>query len=110
MAPTIQILSNLSPWFIIGGNFNDKHTAWGSRLITSEKGNINITNRSYHSEREFTYWLTDNNAGARPAGFLHLERYLDISSLNRNLCVRIFDQTLVILITVPMDVKILKKT
>lgn len=62
----MEIFNKLGPRFIIGGDFNVKHTAWGSRLITPSKGNqllgaINESNCKYHSSRTPTYWPTDNN-------------------------------------------------
>lgn len=61
-----DLFTKLGPRFIIGGDFNVKHTAWGSRLITPGKGSellgaINASNCNYHSGREPTYWPTDRN-------------------------------------------------
>lgn len=60
----IEIFEKLGSRFIIGGDFNTKHTAWGSRLITPGKGNgllnaIKNKNCRYHSGRKPTYWPTD---------------------------------------------------
>lgn len=35
----MNIFNGLGPRFILGGDYNVKHTAWGSRLITPGKGN-----------------------------------------------------------------------
>lgn len=61
-----DIFNRLGPRFIIGGDFNVKHTAWGSRLITPGKGSellsaINNSNCEFHSSCKPTYWPTDNN-------------------------------------------------
>jgi hypothetical protein len=53
------------PKFLAGGDFNSKHTLWGSRLITT-KGRelakiIQTKNYSYLSTGSPTYWPTDNN-------------------------------------------------
>lgn len=60
----VNIFKKLGPRFIIGGDFNTKHTAWGSRLITPVKGYgllnaINKENCNYLSARKPTYWPTD---------------------------------------------------
>lgn len=59
----IAELNNLGPRFIVGGDFNAKHTAWGSRLITS-KGRellqaINDCKCDFISSRKLTYWPAD---------------------------------------------------
>jgi len=52
--------------FIVGGDYNAKHTHWGSRLIT-EKGCVLIkaANNEINAEMIFTrkptYWPTDQN-------------------------------------------------
>jgi len=51
--------------FIVGGDYNAKHTHWGSRLIT-QKGRalfktINTINAGTISTRKPTYWPTDPN-------------------------------------------------
>ncbi len=62
----IKILKHLGHKFIIGGDFNTKLTAWGSRLISPGKGAsllnaIKKENCNYHSARRPTYWPTDPN-------------------------------------------------
>lgn len=59
-----DIFKTLGPRFIIGDDFNTKHTAWGSRLITPVKGNgllnaMRTANCNHHSTRKPTYWPTD---------------------------------------------------
>jgi hypothetical protein len=59
-----KVFAKLGPRFIIGGDFNVKHTAWGSRIITPKKGHemlraINEASCEYHSSRKPTYWPTD---------------------------------------------------
>ena len=55
----------LGPKFIAGGDYNSKHTLWGSRLTTT-KGRellkvIQEKNYSYLSTGTPTYWPTDSN-------------------------------------------------
>lgn len=55
-----EVFAKLGPRFIIGGDFNVKHTAWGSRIITPKKGQemlraINEASCEYHSTRKPTY-------------------------------------------------------
>ena len=55
----------LGPCFLAGGDFNSKHTLWGSRLSTT-KGRelakvIQAQNFSYLSTGTPTYWPTDPN-------------------------------------------------
>jgi hypothetical protein len=51
--------------FIAGGDYNAKHTDWGSRLISFEVRELLITmesmNLKYLSTGEPTYWLSDRN-------------------------------------------------
>lgn len=58
-----DFFSTLGNRFIAGGDYNAKHTTWGSR-ITSSKGNellatIRANNLSFISSGEPTYWPTD---------------------------------------------------
>jgi len=62
----VNIFNKLGPRFILGGDYNVKHTAWGSRLITPGKGKellsaIEMSGCEYHSSRKPTYWPTDIN-------------------------------------------------
>lgn len=61
----IAVLSKLGPRFIIGGDLNAKHTAWGSRLVTSKDREllkaINECLCDYISSRKPNYWSADNN-------------------------------------------------
>lgn len=61
----LQFLSKQGHRFIIGGDFNAKHTNWGSRLITT-KGKelleaIQESKCEYLSTGKPTYWPTDQN-------------------------------------------------
>lgn len=58
-----QFFETLGNHFIAGGDFNAKHTHWGSRL-TSTKGRellaaMNVNNLNFISTGEPTYWPTD---------------------------------------------------
>lgn len=62
----LQVFDKLGDKFILGGDFNVKHTAWGSRLITPTKGKelltaINEGKCGFHSSGKPTYWPTDTN-------------------------------------------------
>lgn len=66
--PSVQqlqgIIGKLGPRFIMGGDYNIKHVAWGSRIISPGKGNdllrvIKENNCDYHSSGKPTYWPTD---------------------------------------------------
>ena len=57
------IFQSLGPRFLVGGDWNAKHTAWGARL-TTPKGRtlfhaISGNNCTYYSTGEPTYWPTD---------------------------------------------------
>lgn len=61
----VEFFDTLGPTFIAGGDYNSKHTLWGSRLITT-KGRelahvIQENNLSFLSTGTPTYWPTDNN-------------------------------------------------
>lgn len=60
-----EFFSSLGSHFLVAGDWNAKHTAWGSRLITSKGKNLlqAIHNHSlnYLSTGEPTYWPTDGN-------------------------------------------------
>lgn len=61
-----EIFTKIGPRFIIGGDFNVKHTAWGSRLISPGEGNellgaITESRCEFHSSCSPTYWPTDSN-------------------------------------------------
>jgi hypothetical protein len=58
-----SFFQTLGPCFVAGGDYNRKHTLWGSRLVTI-KGRelasvIRIQNYSFLSTGTPTYWLTD---------------------------------------------------
>lgn len=59
-----DVFNKLGPRFITGGDYNIKHTAWGSRLISPGKGNalfnaIHENKCKYLSPGGPTYWPTD---------------------------------------------------
>jgi hypothetical protein len=60
-----EYLSSLGPQFIAAGDWNAKHTTWGSRLTTAKGRNLLCTmtqlNITFFSTREPTYWPTDKN-------------------------------------------------
>ena len=61
----LQFLKTLGQMFILGGDFNAKHTHWGSRLVT-KKGKellkaIMQYGCNYHSTGMPTYWPTDQS-------------------------------------------------
>lgn len=60
-----EFLQTLGPKFIAGGDYNSKHTMWGSRIITT-KGRelaqvLHNNNYSFLSTGTPTYWPTDPN-------------------------------------------------
>jgi hypothetical protein len=60
-----SFLLQLCPRFLVAGDWNTKHTAWGSRLITPKGRNLlNVIQQNklnYMSTGEPTYWPTDLN-------------------------------------------------
>lgn len=58
-----QFFNTLGNKFIVGGDWNAKHTHWGSRLITTKGRNLlralTDANYSHLSNGEPTYWPTD---------------------------------------------------
>ena len=60
-----DFLLHLGPNFLVAGDGNAKHTAWGSRLITPKGRNllyvIQHNNLNYLSTGEPTYWPADLN-------------------------------------------------
>jgi hypothetical protein len=60
-----NVYNTLGHWFIPGGDYNAKHTDWGSRLITSRKREILKTmkrnNLKHLSMGEPAYWPSDRN-------------------------------------------------
>jgi endonuclease/exonuclease/phosphatase family metal-dependent hydrolase len=61
----VEVFKTIGSRFIIGGDFNAKHTHWGSRLITT-KGRellkaINECKCEAISTGKPTYWPTDPN-------------------------------------------------
>jgi hypothetical protein len=60
-----NFLLQLGPRFLEAGDWNAKHTAWGSRIITPKGRNllnaIQHNKLNYMSTGEPTYWPTDLN-------------------------------------------------
>ena len=56
-------ISHLGDIFIIGGDFNAKHTDWGARLTTTKEKELREAIRemgcNYHTTGKPTYWPTD---------------------------------------------------
>ena len=64
-----DFLLHLGPHFIVADDWNAKHTAWGSRLITPKGRNllhfIQHNNLNYLSTGEPTYWPADLNTSTK---------------------------------------------
>ena len=60
-----SFFETLGPKFLAGGDFNAKHTNWGSRLITPKGRSLfkSLTLNGYNTltTRKPTYWPTDSN-------------------------------------------------
>ena len=60
-----NFLDTLGNRFIAGGDYNAKHTQWGSRLVTVRGKNlfnsITTNHLNYITTYEHTYWPTDTN-------------------------------------------------
>lgn len=60
-----ELLNSLGHNFVIGGDFNAKHTHWGSRLITTKGKKLFQAGRNYNCEflssGSPTYWPSDPN-------------------------------------------------
>jgi len=62
-----DFLLHLGPHFIVAGDWNAKHTAWGSRLITPKGRNRNLLHVIQHNKLNYlstgepTYWPADLN-------------------------------------------------
>jgi hypothetical protein len=65
--------NNLGCQFITGGDYNAKHTDWGSRLINSRRWEVPKTmqrnNLKHPSTGEPTYWPSDRNKLPDLVGF-----------------------------------------
>lgn len=61
----VAFFKTLGHTFLTGGDFNAKHTMWGSRLITTKGRQLQLAsqvlNLTIHSSGEPTYWPTDPN-------------------------------------------------
>jgi hypothetical protein len=58
--------NTLSPWFIAGGDYNAKHTDWGSRLITL-RGREDVKYLGLHIDRRLTRQNTFSPRGNNSA-------------------------------------------
>lgn len=89
-----SIFSQLGARFILGGDFNSKHTFWGSRL-NNPKGRelfkaISANNIEIATSRKPTYWPTDSNKlpdlldfyllRGMPISHIWVENILDLTS------------------------------
>lgn len=61
----VKFFKTLGEYYIIGGDFNAKHTYWGSRKITSKGKELYKAGAEckceFHSTRRPTYWPVDQN-------------------------------------------------
>ena len=85
---------SLGPRFIVGGDWNAKHTAWGARLITPKGRTLLSAIRDCHcttfSMGEPTYWPTDHHripdlldffvARGVAANFVRVESVFELST------------------------------
>jgi len=81
----LSLLQSFSGKFIIGGDFNSKHTSWGSRLTNTKGNELHQAIQEYHCEvlttGKPTYWPTDlNKIPDLIDFFLSQKIYLPVSS------------------------------
>jgi hypothetical protein len=90
----VTLFRSLGSRFLIGGDWNAKHTAWGARLITPKGRNlfkaISSYNCHYFSIGGPTYWPTDLTklpdlldfllARGIPANYIQVESVFELSS------------------------------
>lgn len=61
----VKFFQTLGRYYIVGGDFNAKHTHWGSRIITSKGRELYKAGAEckceFYSTRRPTYWPTDQN-------------------------------------------------
>lgn len=90
----LSLFNSLGNKFIIGGDFNAKHTAWGSRIDNTRGKALlkacNNTNSKYLSAGEPTYWPTDKNkipdlldffiTNGISSNYVEIKSYNDLSS------------------------------
>ena len=86
----------LGPRFLVGGEWNAKHTTWGARLITPKERTllsaIHGCHGTYFSTGEPTYWPTDHHrlpdlldffvARGIAANYIRVEPWFELSSDN----------------------------
>jgi hypothetical protein len=72
--------NTLGPRFIAGGDYNAKHTDWGSRIITPRGREVlkilESNNLSHLSTGHPTYWLSDVHKIPDLVGFALLKVFL----------------------------------
>jgi hypothetical protein len=80
--------NTLGCWFIAGGDYNAKHTDWGSRLITPLGREVLKTMEQLHlhhlSTGEPTYWPSDRNKLPNLLDFCVLKGIPHDSALTRS--------------------------
>jgi hypothetical protein len=104
----VTLFRSLGSRFLIGGDWNAKHTAWGARLITP-KGRkifkaISSYNCRYFSTGEPTYWPTDLTklpdlldflvTRGIPAIYIQVESVFELSSDHSPVIVTIYASTI----------------
>jgi hypothetical protein len=61
----VDLLESYGSEYLIGGDWNAKHTQWGARLITTKRRSLleamHRQNSNYLSTGEPTYWPSDHN-------------------------------------------------
>lgn len=90
----INLFQHLGERFIVGGDFNAKHTDWGSRLTTAKgkalREAIKDKGCHFYSTGKPTYWPTDQDkipdlldffiSRKMSPNFIHIEENYDLSS------------------------------
>ena len=80
----LSLLQTFSGKFIIGGDFNSKHSCWGSRLTNTKGNKLHQAIQEYHCEvlttGKPTYWPTDLNKILDLIDFFVTKNYLPVSS------------------------------
>jgi endonuclease/exonuclease/phosphatase (EEP) superfamily protein YafD len=94
LPPTLLFFQSLGPRFLVGGDWNAKHTAWGARLNMPKGHTLLSTSRvchcTYYSTGEPTYWPTDHHrtpdlldffvARGVAANYIRVESMFELSS------------------------------
>ena len=82
----LNLLQRFTGKFIIGGDFNSKHTYWGSRLTKTKGSELYQAIKGYHCEVHTTgkptYWPTDTNKIQDLIDFLCPKIYHPVSSMS----------------------------